>query len=211
MRFRELTEASQDHTGRKCRGAFEHGLILTPEFFVPGQCCFLIKQAVGSQQRPVYFFFFLGFFLYGLRHPKHSSKKPLLGQVLEYSNRWAEWGWLGDQATSSPKKWDRRIGTPSLKTKRCFNLLSVARNLLTMYHTPLSFLRLPKKKMIQMFHENNLIRVQLSDMLMLIKVYIFIYSYHKWFQTSVGFDSHVCFSFISVSSFQPLLLLIVCF
>lgn len=48
-----------------------------------------------------------------------------------------------------------------------------------MYHTPLSFLRLPKKKMIQMFHENNLIRVQLSDMLMLIKVYIFIYSYHK--------------------------------
>lgn len=39
--------------------------------------------------------------------------------------------------------------------------------------------------MLQIYHENNLVKVQLSDILMLMKVYIFIYSSHKRFQASV--------------------------
>lgn len=55
--------------------------------------------------------------------------------------------------------------------------------------------------MLQIYHENNLVKVQLSDILMLIEVHIFISSSHKRLQASVVFDTHVCFSFISVSSF----------
>lgn len=46
-----------------------------------------------------------------------------------------------------------------------------------------------------------------------VKVYVFIYSYHKWFQTSVGFDTHDCFLLFLflLFHFQLLLLLIVCF
>lgn len=46
-----------------------------------------------------------------------------------------------------------------------------------------------------------------------VKVYVFIYSYYKWCQTSVGFDTHVYFLLFLflLFHFQLLLLLIVHF